>query len=301
MRDLRVVSVLKNAGGLYSSLFFVLNHYMYCKQYNTNFKIKSSEWLYKSILGWNDYFENVELHFNDCDKPFEIGHSETLEYYSIRDYQNIIPEVYVYNEPTKNEIKNAKLKFNLNDGEYDSIYIRRGDKLGAESTIILEQQYIKLLLEINPNCKTIYLQTDDYNCFITLQQYIQDNKLNIQLHTNCDKDSVGTIVQNTQKTTLNDAVHNNESNKAYLSTIIDKLNNTTPIDEMNCDEKYKHTMNIIVGVDLVLHSNICITDYQSNVSRFIKLAHTAPQNVHDVRRPHQDIDYSAYQCPAYEL
>ena len=299
MNNIRVVSVLGRIAGFYSVHFFTLNHYMYCKQHHNNFKIKSSDWLFKSILGWNDYFENVELNFYDGDELREIGHNKVLESYSIKDYQNVIPEVYIYNERTKNEIKNAKLKFNLIDGEYDSIFIRRGDKLSTESTLIREHQYIELLLEKNPNCKTIYLQTDDYNCFITLQKYIQDNQLNIQLHTGCGQDSVGVIVYNCEKYNLNAAVHNNESNKAYLSTIIDKLNLTKPVDEMNCDEKFKHTMDMIVGVDLVLHSNICITDYQSNVSRFIKLAHTVPQNVHDVRRPHQDIDYSAYRCPAY--
>jgi hypothetical protein len=60
-----------------------------------------------------------------------------------------------------------------------------------------------------------------------------------------------------------------------------------------------HTIELLSGVDIVCKSNICITDYQSNVSRFIKLYHTNSSNVYDVSNPDLDIDYNKIICPTF--
>lgn len=70
---------------------------------------------------------------------------------------------------------------------------------------------------------------------------------------------------------------------------------------MTPTEIYNHTINIIIGIDIVLHSNICITDFQSNVSRFIKLAHLNDSNVFDVLNPKCEIDYNHCLCPAFDF
>jgi hypothetical protein len=54
---------------------------------------------------------------------------------------------------------------------------------------------------------------------------------------------------------------------------------------------------MIIGIDICSKSNICICDYQSNVSRFIKLFHNNPNNVYDIIN--EDIDYNKIQNPAY--
>jgi len=54
---------------------------------------------------------------------------------------------------------------------------------------------------------------------------------------------------------------------------------------------------MIIGIDFCLKSNICVCDYQSNVSRFIKLAHSNPVHVYDVLN--QEIDYNKLICPAF--
>jgi hypothetical protein len=207
--------------------------------------------------------------------------------------------VYKYNQYTKDEIQKIRDSFSLENGKYDSIFIRRGDKLSSESIFIPEDKYLDLLLRKNPNCKTIFLQTDDYNCFLELEKQIKTRKLPIQLFTICDKESVGVIVNRNEKDNLNNAVQHNETNKQYLSTVIDKLNNTKPVAEMNSEEIRKHTMDMLIGVDIVCNSNICITDYQSNVSRFIKLFHRNPSNVYDISNPEKDIDYEKVICPTF--
>jgi hypothetical protein len=89
------------------------------------------------------------------------------------------------------------------------------------------------------------------------------------------------------------------TNKQYISQNIDKLNATKTMEDMNSEEKYKHTIEMIIGVELCIQSNICITDYQSNVARFIKLAHRDSINVHNILSPDKDIDYNHLICPAY--
>jgi len=154
-----------------------------------------------------------------------------------------------------------------------------------------------LLLEKNPYCNQIYLQTDDYTSFKNLKKYIDENQLNIKLSTLCHESSTGVIVTNNQKELLNSASIHNEINKNYLSGIISNLNNTKSAQDMSSEEKYKHTIDMIVGIDLVLNSNICVTDYQSNVSRFIKLTHKTPENVFDIHNT--DIEYDKKVCPAW--
>jgi len=300
--DTIVVSNLDSSAGFYSMFFFTLNHYIYCKRNKIGFRIKSDNWLFKSSIGWTDYFEPVELTFhNNPTNEQSALHSTVLGDYPIRDYQMVIKNLYKYNANTKNEILNAYSKLNLVKGNYDSIFIRRGDKLGKESVIIPEENYMDALLEKNPRCKTIYLQTDDYTCYLNLVKYIKQNNLGVVIHTLCDENSVGVVVHGFQKDILNDASINNDANKDYLSSIIQKLNDTKPVEDMNSVEKYKHTMDMIVGIDLVIHSNICITDYQSNVSRFIKLAHDHPKNVYNIDDLNNDIDYDKIICPSYSF
>lgn len=282
-----------------------MNHYLYCKKHKINFDIVSDHWLFKSNEGWRDYFEPISLnYYKECTNKNVYSHSKVLEEFPIIDYKTAIQDMYVYNQRTKLKINETIHHIGLPPhGQYDSIFIRRGDKLGQESKLLGEVDYLNLLLSKNPKCKTIFLQTDDYNCFKELQKHIDTNKLNIQLITLCDENSVGVIVHNHQKTVLNEAVktNENEENKQYLSQNIDKMNKTKTVEDMTPAEKYKHTIDMIVGIDLCLHSNICITDYQSNVARFIKLAHENPDNVYNILSPDKDIDYNHVVCPAYNF
>ena len=90
-------------------------------------------------------------------------------------------------------------------------------------------------------------------------------------------------------------------NKNYISNNINNLRNFTPIDKLNNHEIYEHTIEMIIGIDIVLNSNISICEYSSNVSRFIKLAHKNSNNVYDVLNPDKDIDWNLTRCPSFEL
>ena len=174
-----------------------------------------------------------------------------------------------------------KQKLNLLTGEYDSIYIRRGDKLLSESVYIHASKYIDLLLKLNPECKTVFLQTDDYQSFSELEKYIETIGLQIHFITLCDPKMNGVFVFDTPKTGENN-----------VETI-------KPFEYFSSDEIHNQCMEIITGIDIVRNSNICVCDYQSNVSRFIKLSHNNSNNVYDVMNPDNDIDMNRLECPAF--
>lgn len=287
--------------GFYSTLFCALNNYIHAKHEKQNYLLDSSEWIYKYKDGWTDYFEEVKLVHNedDSEKVYK-KHMDIVNEYKLQDYKDTIKEFYKYNYKTKHAIQTEINKYGLKKYDYDSIFIRRGDKLVDESVYIREETYIDLLLKKNPDCKKIYLQTDDYNSFLKISEIIKNKNLNIEVLTLCDKNKFGSVHHKNLKEQLN----NNsvrEQNKEYVKEISNKLNNSKTTEEMNPDEIYKHTIDLLIGVDIVLNSNICVTDYQSNTSRFIKLAHNDSSKVFDVLDPDNDIDYNKIGCPVYSF
>ena len=296
-----IISKMSESAGFFSMLFFTLNHYIYCKSNGINFKIDTSNWLYTYKDGWTDYFLPVELFYYESTIPTkEYSHNEVLDNYSIRDYKEAINDVYRYNSRTIQQIQVIKEKLEL-PNKYDAIYIRRGDKLADESKLILGSKYIDILLTVSPQCSDLFVQTDDYNCIEELQTYIDNNDLSIRIYTLCKPSEFGVIVNDNRKEELQRATKNNETNKTYISNIIQNLNSTTSVDKMNNEEKYDHFITIITGIEILKRSQYCILDYQSNVSRFIKLVHLQPDNVIDVQNPHKDIDYTKKICPAYSF
>jgi hypothetical protein len=296
-----IVSSLNNISGFFSMLFFNMNHYIYCKKNNINFILNTDNWLFKYINGWEDYFININItHNNDYIDVINMNCNQLIDNYSIIEYKNIIHEFYKYNNNTIENINIKKNYLNLHDINYDAIFIRRGDKLISESIYISAEKYLLILLQKNQNCRKIFLQTDDYNCFLELENYINVNNLNIELLTLCDKNSKGFIIFNSSIDIIKNDNIKNELNNNYL-----KINNDITInksvDKMDNIDIYNHTISMICGIDIVLNSNICITDYSSNVSRFIKLAHKNSNNVYDIFSPNTDIDYNKLMCPSYSF
>jgi hypothetical protein len=302
-----IISQLNNEHGygFYSRYFFLLNHYIYCKKNKINFKIDDSNWLFKYKYGYIDYFEDIKLNFYDDTqikdtKIYKQGN--IIGNYSIDEYKNIISEIYRYNQKTLDKINEIKNKFNLIDDNYDSIFIRRGDKLYAESEYIESIKYLEYLLKLNPNCQKIFLQTDDYNTYIDLQNYIKENNLNIEIITLCDPNDKGIIVFNNMISNLDKKISSNNNNTSnYVKTIINDLKKQKPVNQMNSEEIYEHTITMIIGIDIVCKSHFCVTDYQSNVSRFIKLFHNNYNLVYDIIISTNQINLQKQICPSYSF
>ena len=261
-------SQLTKASGFFSNFFFTLNHYIYCKKNLKNFKLDSNTWTYKFKDGWEDYFLPIELKYNEGEEIKSAGWIDVLDNYSIKEYEIIIPEVYRYNEKTQKSIDLYKNKLNLVKYNYDFIYIRRGDKVTTgESTYIESVKFIDKLLEKNPNCKTIFLQTDDYSSYLEMIDYIKLKKLDIKIYTNSEEKNTGAIQNDIQK--------------------------------MNSEEIYNHTIDVLSSIDISKYANFCIIDFRSNVSRFIKLFNENPENVYDIND--SIVDYNNIVCPAFSF
>jgi len=307
-----LTSVLGNSAGFFSGFFFLLNHYIYSKRRNIKFHINSDEWLYRHKDGWDDYFEPILGDDNlECKQIF--GHNNHIELHSIKEYETAIKEVYKFNEKTRSRISEVKSTLGLEKKEssnengknsepvYDAIYIRRGDKLAAETVLRHASEYIKILLKKNPECKILFLQTDDYQCFLELEEYISEHNLNIKLLTTCSKNARGSITSEKYRMDIADALGSKSINYDYLVKIAGELTGATTISAMDSDAIYEHTIDLLASLDITTHSNVCVTDYESNVGRFIKLAHIAPENVINVLSPDEDIDYNIMECPAYHF
>jgi hypothetical protein len=290
-----IISILDNTAGFFSMFFFTMNHYIYSKKNNINFKLDTSNWLFKYKNGWSDYFNLFDLDNNiNNDIVHYFKHINIIENYPIYEYKNIINEVYIYNTETINKINKTKILLNLESNMYDSIFIRRGDKLISESIFIHASEYLKILLQKNPSSKKIFLQTDDYNTYLELEDYIKNNNLDIEIITLCDKNLKGYVI------------FNYYLDKIKSGEVIDYLKdnstfNLKSVNQMNNEEIYQHTIDMIIGLDIIKYSNICITEYSSNVSRFIKLFHNNPDNVYNILNHSQDIDYNKIICPAYSF
>lgn len=292
--------------GFYSELLLKLNHYLYCKKHKINFKINTDSWQYKFKDGWIDYFENNELIFNnepinDTNTKTMAGCCDKLEDYKLSEYVNIIPEFYRYNQKTKEYIANKKKELGLEGVDYGALYIRRGDKLVNEIDFVSTDKFVDKLLEVYPTCKAIFLQTDDYNCFLDLEKYVNDKGLDIKLTTLCPPNNFGSISNKSWEDKIKTKINSNENNqnKEYLEKI--KNNLSKPITEMNADEKYDHTMELITSVDFCINSKYCVCDYKSNVARFIKLAHKNIENVYDINLQDKALFLDSVKLPVFNF
>ena len=296
-----IISILGRKAGFYSELFFLMNHYLFCKKTNNNFNINSANWLFKYNKGWEDYFRDINI-IDSCDFYNGIyGHHDQIDNFSIKEYKIAIKDIYIYNEIVTTEIKKIKQQLQLKN-DYDAIFIRRGDKLVNESEFIKSEKYVDSLLSKKKNCNTIFVQTDDYNCYLEIKDYIEKNNLNINVITLCKKKNIGgMVIFNYYKNSIEMASKDHKINGDYLTSVIDNLRSIVSVDQLNNEEIYEHTLEMIIGIDIVLNADKVICDYSSNVSRFIKLANKNSDNVFDVNNLDNDIDWEKYICPAFGL
>ena len=295
-----IYSILDRSAGFFSMLFFTINHYLHSKKYNISFKVISDSWLFKYKYGWEDYFYNIDISIDNDNTEIQcFKHCNTLDDFTLYDYKNAINEIYKFNDTIIKKIDETVVKLQLEYKKYDAIFIRRGDKLTWESKYIPVEKYMDTLLKKNPDCKTIFLQTDDYNCYLELINYINNKKLKINIITLCKEHLIGgMIIFDQNKNFVENAINSNSDNKDYIIQVIDNIKQSKSINTMNNDEIYEHTIEMLIGIHIVLQSNICICEYSSNVSKFIKLAHKNCQNVLDVLSPDLDIDMNRTEIPA---
>jgi hypothetical protein len=256
------------------------------------------------VNGWTDYFKSIDFTgVNEEGEPSQVlKHNQLAGNFLMWDYQDIIRNhLYLYNDEVARQVRDKTAELGLVHGEYDAIFIRRGDKLCCESKFIDTNQYVELLLRKNPNCCTIFVQTDDYNVFLDVEKYVKTHDLNIRVVTICDPNTRGMVIFDKVLSVELDnvVIRGNQMNQQYFETIYDDLKKFTPVEKMNSEQIYRHTVDMLIGVDIVLHSKYCTLDNQSNVSRFISIAHNDYTKLFDVRYPNENINMGWSMCPAY--
>ena len=140
-----IVSTMdKSSGGFFSQFFFTMNHYLTAKITGSQFKLNTSTWLFSYENGWTDYFETFDLNdMNNDSRIITADHSFEFTKFPLESYRYAIKEVYKYNGRTMAQISVKKKELGLAEKQYDSIFIRRGDKLSWESKYIPTEYYLK--------------------------------------------------------------------------------------------------------------------------------------------------------------
>ena len=72
-------------------------------------------------------------------------------------------------------------------------------------------------------------------------------------------------------------------------------------DTMAFKEIYEHTLNMLIGLELVLNSSLVVTDYSSNGSRFIKLKARDPNMVYDIVSRTYKFNFDKNICPSFSF
>lgn len=299
-----MISVLNRAAGFFSQFFFTMNHYIYCKKRRINFRLDTTDWTFSYQNGWIDYFKPFDLVFDESAESNERhGHGTVLEEVSYKEYGNVLKEVYQYNDFIKGKISEKMEELCLLKGAYESIFIRRGDKLLCESKYLETEEYIKTLLRVcdGSTCRTIFLQTDDYQAYIDIQTFIEKNGLDIRVLTLCKPDLFGFTMSGIE-------FYKNPSdfseNQPYINRIREMNVQNKIIFDLNKEEMLDHMITFLVGVDIVLQSRVCVTDYSSNVGRFIKLwkgesVYTAYKDKCQYHEAGKELDLEMMRCPSY--
>ena len=321
--------------GFFSSLFFMINHYLYAKINKRPFRLNTENWLFKSEKGWTDYFLPIDfdplipVSSGKIQEQEIHGHAQLLANYPMILYRTIIPEIYRLNPTVLAEIEKARITFdqfrenspirqllqspspNPGSQDYGALFIRRGDKLIEESILIAAEHYLTYLLEIYPTVQTVFVQTDDYNVFLELLTYQAQTPTiqHIQLYTLCKPHLKGGMVITKEKYEYcRSPAFETEiqkirlaQNRDYILQNQETLKAFVPLEMQTPDEIREHTTDMLIGIDFLLKSKVCVTDYLSNVTRFIKFAHPNIDAVYDVLRHTNQFNMHIVGCPAYGM
>lgn len=262
---------LENENGVFCNLFLLLSTYIYCRKNNKKLLIKDDKWNYTHTNGLADYFKPND-YYEICNEPISsnivfyhaprigIGLKEIIHTHTLNDYRHTIKEFYILNNNIYTQLEKYKNKINL-PKEYNSIFVRCGDKLIYESKYYKCNYYIDYLLNLKTKCNNLFIHSDDNNVVKQYIKYINDNKLDFNIYYITEEiDNGGTTVRSSLKHPM--------------------ICSIKCVDEMNNIELKNHTEKMLCAIEIMKKSKNVILDYQSNVSRFIKLYFDC--NVHTI-------------------
>lgn len=276
--------------GLYSELSNLVLAKVYADVYNKRIIVNTKNWNARVNDGWNDYFMptlpcrndflTAQLKIYTTEKPWlgKIYYSPKefftfyFFYYSNKLYSMFHPnteltkdvfpkmcskqfveerlgnrhfemfssafkDIYKYSNSTKTYIDEMKEKIKI-PNNYIGVHIRRGDKITTnEMNEIKIDKYIDEILKRKEISKNIYIATDDLSIIKYLQQLLTSQ--GFILYYNKDNEQYG----------FDENTFNRNSKR----------------------KKYFNTLNMMLDLDILIHSRYFIGTYTSNVSRVVPL------------------------------
>jgi hypothetical protein len=287
-----IVNLPKNDGGFFCQIWKLMSRYIFTKKYNLKLYINDSNWMFNHKNGWIDYFEKNFLEIINestlLEQPVYLDVDERmLDQFSLNEYKEAFNEIFILNDSLKQKVIKTLNDFNLN--EYDSIMIRRGDKMYGESYYISTEMYVQKLLE--KDTKKIFVQTDDYNAYLEVCDIVKDK--NIEVYTTCPEDKLGCFVFNYSPEVGSTLTKENDT---YLKNLTKTLKKKS-VNMYSSDEMKEHVEEMLVGLEICLRSRYLATDYQSNVTRYLVVNHN---NHINVETDNTDLNYNVpMRCPTY--
>ncbi len=233
-----VVYKLHSSVGMFSDIGFLTEAYIFAKKANLPFYIDSSNWSYKVNKGWHDYFSSLTEISDTIQQQYSqyivCSHNSvpsSLKTHKLKlgEYEKYIREILIVNQAIQNKLDSIRSVY----GEYEAIYIRRGDKIADNESPYVSTEHILNQCSFNASLP-IYVQSDDYK----------------------EVENVKRIL-----------------NKPVLSTTPSTKQGANESDRstMSMQQKEQDTQEFLIGTLLCCMANKCYVDTKSNVSRFIKV------------------------------
>ena len=269
---------LENENGFFSVYFFLLSTYIYAVKTDQMLCVKDDKWKFTYLNGLDDYFilnERILKYsasppvpdaylFRHMKEP-PIRASPTLN-----DYRTYSKELYV----VRPDILQS---YNL-PANYNSIFLRGGDKLIHEAKQHDIAEYVNCLVKLDTGIKDLFVHSDDNQLVEQVKHYIEEHQIPLHVHKITDERCNGgaVIMKHLRKGACKDI---------------------QSVDEMTAHDIYAHTVLMLNAIEIMRKSKNVIVSYDTNVSRFMKLNFDC--NVYSIHHSNEFEYDHPVQNPAY--
>jgi len=282
-----IIYEFTNAGyGFFSQYWGMLSLYIFSKRKGMQFYLDDTKWLFRHTKGWRDYFSSMNIYSeSEISQPVyrNIPH-HLMEEFTLEEYCMADKDIFQLNINIKNKIQQYTFPEN-----YDAILIRRGDKMILEATLIPVREYVEKLLE--KGSKNIFVQTDDYSVVQEIKNLVKD--YNIEIFTLCPNDRHGCFVYYSN---IEDGSKVSNENMEYVRSVPKPKKQ---VNEYTSEEMKEHVEELLMAVEISRRSRYLVTDFQSNISRYLYVTHNNPENVITVRNEEKPNFNTIMKCPMY--
>jgi hypothetical protein len=259
--------------GFFCQVNKIASNYLYAKKHRLRFIVDDSTWLFTHHLGWRDYFTSLPLLSEESPvEPIipEIDVEDSrLFQFTLREYIGALQDIFQLNDSVLARYQEERKKL---PEAYNSIMIRRGDKMIGESRYIATSEYVNRLLEMSD--LPIFVQTDDYTAYQEVCHVIMESRKDVKVWTTCPPNKRGAFVFEYQPSIGSKKSKQNHEYLMKLTNIKQKsVNQYSPM------EMKEHVEEMLVGLKVCMESRYLATDFQSNVTRFLLCTHHNPLNV----------------------